>query len=90
MQCEETATRTRDLPVTGGKTLPLAPGPPFKKFTQNQKNTEVTLTVNAEVFVLTRLWNTKAKANSYLHQIILEVNISLEIKGRIYIKTESM
>ena len=24
VQCEETATRTRDLPVTGGKTLPLA------------------------------------------------------------------
>ena len=31
VQCEETATRTRDLPVTGGKTLPLAPGPPFAK-----------------------------------------------------------
>jgi hypothetical protein len=31
VQCEETATRTQDLPVTGGKTLPLAPGPPFKK-----------------------------------------------------------
>ena len=30
VQCEETATQTRDLPVTGGKTLPLAPGPPFK------------------------------------------------------------
>ena len=30
MQCEETATRTQDLPVTGGKTLPLAPGPPLK------------------------------------------------------------
>ena len=30
VQCEETATRTRDLPVTGGKTLPLAPGPPFQ------------------------------------------------------------
>jgi len=29
VQCEETATRIRDLPVTGGKTLPLAPGPPF-------------------------------------------------------------
>ena len=29
VQCEETATRTQDLPVTGGKTLPLAPGPPF-------------------------------------------------------------
>ena len=29
VQCEDTATRTRDLPVTGGKTLPLAPGPPF-------------------------------------------------------------
>ena len=29
VQCEETATRTRDLSVTGGKTLPLAPGPPF-------------------------------------------------------------
>ena len=29
VQCEETATRTRDLPVTGGKTLPLEPGPPF-------------------------------------------------------------
>jgi hypothetical protein len=29
VQCEETATRTRDLPVTGGKTLSLAPGPPF-------------------------------------------------------------
>ena len=29
VQCEETATQTRDLPVTGGKTLPLAPGPPF-------------------------------------------------------------
>ena len=29
VQCEETATRTRDLPVTGGKTLPLAPGLPF-------------------------------------------------------------
>ena len=26
VQCEETATRTQDLPVTGGKTLPLAPG----------------------------------------------------------------
>ena len=35
MQCEETATRTRDLPVTGGKTLPLAPGPPFKQFLEN-------------------------------------------------------
>ena len=31
VQCEETATRTRDLPVTGGKTLPLAPGPPFTR-----------------------------------------------------------
>ena len=29
VQCEETVTRTRDPPVTGGKTLPLAPGPPF-------------------------------------------------------------
>ena len=29
MQCEETATRTRDLPATDGKTLPLAPGLPF-------------------------------------------------------------
>ena len=29
LQCEETATRTQDLPVTGGKTLPLALGPPF-------------------------------------------------------------
>ena len=29
VQCEETTTRTWDLPVTGGKTLPLAPGPPF-------------------------------------------------------------
>ena len=29
MQCEETATRTRDLPVTGGKALLLAPGLPF-------------------------------------------------------------
>ena len=29
VQCKETATRTRDLPVTGGNTLPLAPGPPF-------------------------------------------------------------
>jgi hypothetical protein len=40
------------------------------------------LTVIAEVFLLTRLWNTKAKANSYLHQIILKVNISLGIKGK--------
>ena len=30
VQCEETATRTRDLPVTCGKTLSLAPGPHFK------------------------------------------------------------
>jgi len=30
VQCEETATRTRDLQVTDGKSLPLAPGPPFK------------------------------------------------------------
>jgi len=30
VQCEETTTRTQDLPVTNGKTLPLAPGPPFK------------------------------------------------------------
>jgi len=29
VQCEETVTRTRNLPVTGGKTLPLVPGPPF-------------------------------------------------------------
>ena len=29
MQCKETATRTRDLPFTDGKTLPLAPDPPF-------------------------------------------------------------
>ena len=29
VQCEETATRTQDLPVTGGKTLPVAPGLPF-------------------------------------------------------------
>jgi hypothetical protein len=34
VQCEETATRTRDLPVTGGKTLPLAPGPPYGKSMQ--------------------------------------------------------
>jgi len=33
VQCEETATRTRDLPVTGGKPLPLAPGSPFKTYT---------------------------------------------------------
>ena len=32
MQCEETATRTRDLLVTGGKTLQLAPGPPFTNY----------------------------------------------------------
>ena len=31
-QCEETTTRTQDLPVTGGKTLPLAPGPPFSGY----------------------------------------------------------
>ena len=30
VQCEETTTRTRDLPVTGGKTLPLAPGLLFR------------------------------------------------------------
>jgi len=30
VQCEETATRTRDLLVTDSKTLPLVPGPPFK------------------------------------------------------------
>ena len=29
VQCEKTATRTQDLPVTGGKALPLAPGVPF-------------------------------------------------------------
>ena len=29
VQCEETAIRTRNLPVRGGKTLPLAPDPPF-------------------------------------------------------------
>ena len=29
VQCEETATQTRNLPVTCGKTLLLAPGPPF-------------------------------------------------------------
>ena len=29
VQCEETTTQTWDLPVTGGKTLPFAPGPPF-------------------------------------------------------------
>jgi len=36
-QCRESATRTRDLPVTGGKILPLAPGPPFLQhlFIQN-------------------------------------------------------
>ena len=34
VQCEKTATRTRDLPVTGGKTLPLAPGPAFKTHRQ--------------------------------------------------------
>ena len=28
VQCEKTATRTRDLPVTGGKTLPLAQARP--------------------------------------------------------------
>ena len=38
VQCEETATRTRDLPVTGSKTLPLAPGPPFDSYiVQEQK-----------------------------------------------------
>jgi len=36
VQCEETATRTRDLPVTGGKTLPLAPGPPFLNWIDNK------------------------------------------------------
>ena len=30
VQCKETTTRTRNLPVTGGKTLPLAPGPHFE------------------------------------------------------------
>ena len=29
VQCEETATRTQNLPVTSGKTLSLAPGTPF-------------------------------------------------------------
>ena len=29
VQCEKTTTRTRELLVTGDKTLPLAPGPPF-------------------------------------------------------------
>ena len=27
VQCEEAATQTQDLPITDGKTLPLAPGP---------------------------------------------------------------
>ena len=34
VQCEETVTRTQNLPVTGGKTLPFAPGPPFTKLQQ--------------------------------------------------------
>jgi hypothetical protein len=37
VQCEETVTRTQDLPVTGGKALPLAPGPPFIDFTLKEK-----------------------------------------------------
>ena len=45
VQCEETATRTRDLPVTGGKTLPLAPGPPFvPKHVLGKKNDKETQT----------------------------------------------
>ena len=35
VQCEKTATRTRDLPVTGGKTLPLALGPSFGEWWPN-------------------------------------------------------
>ena len=41
MQYEETATRTRDLPVTGGKTLPLAPGPPFKLPLTNEEKKSI-------------------------------------------------
>jgi len=37
MQCEEPAIRTQDLPVTGSKTLPLAPGPPFCSPIKNKK-----------------------------------------------------
>jgi hypothetical protein len=48
------------------------------------------LTVIAEAFLLTRLRNTKAKADSELHRIILEANISLEMKGGIYMKTENI
>ena len=41
VQCEETATRTQDLTVTDGKTLPLAPGPPFKTWLlKGDQNTE--------------------------------------------------
>ena len=29
VQYEETTTQTRNLPITGGKTLPLVPDPPF-------------------------------------------------------------
>ena len=46
VQCKETATRTRDLPVTGGKTLPLAPGPPFRRsLSLSYQNLETSITL---------------------------------------------
>ena len=50
------------------------------------RKTDENLTEIAKAFLLTRLWTTKTKANSYLHLIIVELNISLEIKRRIYIR----
>ena len=41
VQCEKTATRTRDLPITGDKTLPLAPDTPFKFPTSGNKKIHV-------------------------------------------------
>jgi len=41
VQCEETTTRTRDLPVIGSKTLPLAPGPPFERCMCSTSSTPV-------------------------------------------------
>ena len=69
VQCEETVTRTQDLPVTGGKTLPLAPGPPFfeKKL--------ILLINKLRLPNLLYICILRVKANGYMHTEALKYMI---------------
>jgi len=72
VQCEETVTQTRDLPVTSGKTLPLALGPPFSICKNKIKKSRLYMfagQVYYNLFWPRNYYVTASKANTLLSKI---------------------